>query len=141
MSIENQVRKKQASIERAVREKQVFERKVREFLSIASSMTNQELEIALARLADRLQATQGDEEFRSKGAILNIYYQLRVAGLKKQSSLARAKRNIKMGVHIGGFSEILISELAGYRLPVISQSGGSAPSDAAFNDQIKMLAP
>ena len=141
MSFEQQVRRKQASVEQAVREKQAFDERLREFLSIASSMTNQELEIALARLADSLQRTKDHpESIRIKGTILNIYYQLRVAGLKKQSTLARIKHNLKAG-YISGSSEVLITALSGYPLLEPSAVAPTYESDDAFNAHIKLLAP
>ena len=141
MSIEDQIRRKQASVEQAVREQQAFEERLREFLSIASSMTNQELEIALARLADSLESSKAHpESIRIKGTILNIYYQLRAAGLKKQSTLARVKHNLKAG-YISGSSEMLITVLSSYPLLQPSASAPSYPSDDAFNARVKLLAP
>jgi len=143
MSIEDEIRRKQASVAQAVRQQQVFEERLREFLSMASSMTNQELEIALARLADLLQTTETQpESIRTKGTILNIYYQLRAAGLKKQSTLARIKWNVKAGVYIGEFGEFLIRQLSSYQLPQLP-AGGSTPysSEDSFNSRIKLLAP
>ena len=143
MSIEEQTRQKQLSVEQAVREQQAFEDRLREFLSIASSMTNQELEIALARLADMIQTTKGQPEpIRAKGTILNIYYQLRAAGLKRQSTLARIKWNVKAGVYIGEFGEFLIGQLSSYALPQLPM-GGASPysSEDSFHSRIRLLAP
>lgn len=143
MSNEDEIRRKQASVEQAVRQQQAFEERLREFLSMASSMTNQELEIALAKLADLLQTTKAQpESIRTKGAILNTYYQLRAAGLKKQSTLARIKWNVKAGVYIGEFGEFLILQLSSFRLPQLP-AGGTTPysSEDFFNSRIKLLAP
>ena len=143
MSNEDEIRRKQASVEQAVRQQQAFKERLREFLSMASSMTNQELEIALAKLADLLQTTKAQpESIRTKGAILNTYYQLRAAGLKKQSTLARIKWNVKAGVYIGEFGEFLILQLSSFRLPQLP-AGGTTPysSEDFFNSRIKLLAP
>ncbi len=140
MAIEDEIQREQASVEQAVRQQQAFEERLREFLSIASSMTTQELEIALARLADLLQTTKPQlESIRTKGAILNVYYQLRAAGLKRQSTLARIKQNVKAGVYIGEFGEFLITQLSNYQLPQIPATPYA--SEDFFNARIKLLAP
>lgn len=140
MAIEDEIQREQASVEQAVRQQQAFEERLREFLSIASSMTTQELEIALARLADLLQTTKPQlESIRTKGGILNVYYQLRAAGLKRQSTLARIKQNVKAGVYIGEFGEFLITQLSNYQLPQIPATPYA--SEDFFNARIKLLAP
>lgn len=142
MSIEEQIRRKQSSVEEAVREEQAFEKRLREFLSIASGMTNQELEIALARLADLFQTTKDQpDSIRIKGTILNIYYQLRAAGLKKKSTLARIKHNVTSGAHIGAFGESLITRLSSYPLLGQSAAAPNYASEDSFNARIKLLVP
>jgi hypothetical protein len=146
MSIEDEIRRKHASLEQSVRERQRFEEMLREFLSIACGMTNSELEITLARLADSLQAANSKpDSIRIKGRILNTYYQLRAAGLKQQSTRTRLilKINATVGtLWLGTFSEYLISKLAQYRLPEIPQAANTPyASDDAFDAHIKLLAP
>ena len=79
-------------IEDLIREKHSFRERLKEFLSIACTMTTDELEIALGRLADMLNLSTADAEksnIRIKGATLKQYFDLRTSGEKSQSTLKR----------------------------------------------------
>jgi hypothetical protein len=82
------------TLEETIREKQRFKKSVIEFLSIATALTNQELEIALARIADWMN-TMSDEQsriqWRFRGQLLKSYYDLRLAGKKRVAMLKRIK--------------------------------------------------
>ena len=87
------------SIEQLVREKHAFRERLKEFLALAGAMTNDELEIALGRLADMLTMSQDGhekEDARTKGAALKYYFDLRIAGEKSQASLKRTFMRNKM---------------------------------------------
>ena len=75
------------SVEKAIREKQAFRDRLREFLSIASMMTTDEIEIALGRLVDLLSKVKDEQEklnLQVKGVALKVYFDLRVAGELRQ---------------------------------------------------------
>ena len=80
------------SIEDTVREKHEFERRVTEFLKIVASMSVNEIELALARVADQLSYPTGDvevEHIQVKGQILKEYFNSRKYGQLKQVKLKR----------------------------------------------------
>ena len=68
------------SVEKAIREKQAFRDRVEEFLTIPTAMTNDEIEIALARLADMLGSAVNQHQHTNiqlKGTVLKYYFDLR----------------------------------------------------------------
>jgi|GEM_PF-6654803 len=97
MSSEKSVER--TSFEQAIRQKQAFEKKLAVFLKLVRCMTNDEIEITTARLADQISNSKESHKYlrqtlRVKGAILSTYFRLRVAKSKKYSHFAR----IKMGL-------------------------------------------
>lgn len=77
------------SVEKAVREKHAFRGRLLEFLSIASLLTNDEIEIALGRLVDMLEAAEDEHQkldIRVKGTALKLYFDLRQAGVVEQDA-------------------------------------------------------
>ena len=75
------------SVERAIRERQAFEARIREFLTLAAALTTDEVEIALGRLADELgelSEPKDQERVMVKGQILRIYFDLRRTGRSAQ---------------------------------------------------------
>ena len=80
------------TLEETIRQKQRFRKSVAEFLSIAAALTNQELEIALARIADWMNS-MSDEQIRTKWQfrekLLKSYYDMRLTGKKRLNVLKR----------------------------------------------------
>jgi len=87
------------SVEKAIREKHAFRDRLLKFLSTAEIMTNDEIEIALGRLADVLHDTKNEDEqlnLRLKLAGLKVYFDLRMVGevvqdIEKRSRVDREK--------------------------------------------------
>ena len=80
------------SIEQQVRDKHTLEENTRKFLALAASMSSEELEIALGRLADQLIDECDEAEklhITLKGALLKGYFDLRKRNIKKQNKLKR----------------------------------------------------
>jgi hypothetical protein len=74
------------NFEETIRAKHAFEDRVHEFLDLASVMTEREIEIVLARLADALpgQTDAGRLQSLLKGKLLSTYLELRKTGEKTQ---------------------------------------------------------
>lgn len=80
-------------VEQAIRDKHAFRERLQAFLSIAVTMSNDEIEIALGRLVDMLAASEDENaklDIKVKGAALKLYFDLRLAGEVRQN---KAKRN------------------------------------------------
>ena len=102
------------SVERAVREKQAYRNRLREFLSIAAVMTTDEVEIALGRLADLLGTADGEHaelEIRAKGTALKVYFDLRQSAILTQDHARRttleAERKRQQGRDMPTFQRAL----------------------------------
>ncbi len=77
-------------VEEIIRARHEFEDSLRDFLDLASAMSEREIEIALARLADMLKEDQEQEaSIRVSGALLKLYYDLRKQGIKSQHKRKR----------------------------------------------------
>lgn len=131
------------SLERAVRELHEFEDRMADFLRLASALTDRELQVALAKLADLHVAQPGSQVVQLKGQILGAYYVLRSDGTKSQSKLSRARCNAKWGIYLGrGLGERVLRELEMFPLPVIRDS---TPSDywteGPFRARVRLLSP
>ena len=77
------------SVERAIRERQAFEARIKEFLALAAALTTDEVEIALGGLADilgELSEVKDQERVMVKGHILRIYFDLRRTGRRAQGA-------------------------------------------------------
>lgn len=88
------------NFENTIREKQKLEKKITDFLKLVASMSIDELEIALAILADALSQQSSYLEAchtQLKGEILKEYYDLRKAGKIKQVKLKRLMDNLFSG--------------------------------------------
>ncbi len=80
------------SVENKVRERQEFERRIKEFLTLVASMSVDEIELALARLADQLSNSTDSgkvEKIKIKAQILSQYFNLRKSGAVKQVKFKR----------------------------------------------------
>jgi len=79
------------NFEETIKAKHVFEDRLREFLDLASVMTDRELEIALARLADVIPQQTEARRLQSlfKGKLLNEYLKLRRSGGKEHKKFRR----------------------------------------------------
>ncbi|MCX5869313.1 MAG: hypothetical protein NTY00_01505 [Deltaproteobacteria bacterium] len=144
MSIEDDIRQKHASVEQAIRAQHEFGKRLKEFLKLASSMSDKELEIALARLADMVTREKPDAEpaVRFKGMVLNLYYRMRLSGGKSQSTLARMRQNIRAGVYIGEFGEYLVNSISSYSFPPIpAEHAAKYRDEDFFGQRVKLLAP
>lgn len=89
------------SYEQAVMKKHIFEQSVRGFLKYTAVMTNEEIEISMARLADilELDLIYNEEEklHRTiKGALLFKYLECRIAGVVSQSMMKRVFHRVAM---------------------------------------------
>lgn len=126
-----------AEIESAVRDRHLFEDRLTQFLALAAAMTDRELEIALARLADRISASNdalsGDTRF--KGEVLHCYYSLRQSNAKKQNRLAR----VKAGLGFGSTSERLQQQVAEFRL--LPHRPDAQEVGEELDERIRYLAP
>lgn len=125
-------------IEELIRARHEFEDDVREFLDLASAMSNRELEIALARLADMLNEEKEEEaSIRVSGELLKIYYDLRTRGVKRQFKFKRGL--------LGKYSnspEDLIEELTSWDL--LPENCVAIPQPPDREDPVgtvKLLAP
>ena len=77
-------------VEEIIRARHEFEDSVRAFLDLASAMSDRELEIALARLADMLREDRKHEaSIRVSGELLKLYFDLRTQGAKVQHKRKR----------------------------------------------------
>jgi hypothetical protein len=131
------------SIEEAVRERHDFEKRLKQFLELAASMTDKELEIALARLADVVtwSKPKSPDEAAFKGMILNLYYRMRISGAKSQSTKAR-KRLWTRIICLGDFGEHLINLASSYSFPPIPMDyKAQSPNEDFFGQRVKLLAP
>jgi len=75
------------SIECSIRERHAFEARIKKFLTLAATLTTDEVEVTLGRLADMLGELflpRGREHVMIKGHILKIYFDLRRTGRKVQ---------------------------------------------------------
>lgn len=126
------------TIESEVRDRHELEDRLAHFLALASAMTDRELEIALARLADRVQrrAKSNEENIRAKGMVLKCYYSLRVSHAKRQSMLQRARA----AIGLGPVGERLIQKVTDYILVLSKGELGDDDSDD-LPERIKLLAP
>jgi hypothetical protein len=135
------------TIEDAIRERHAFEERLKEFLKLTSAMSDRELEIALARLADMLQQKGDDERaafsIRLKGEVTKLYYDLRLSRNKRPSRLQRIA--VTSGHNFTGFGNVLeelVDKAIGYPLapsgpiPDFKDSTGQA-----FAERVKLLAP
>lgn len=80
------------SYEKAIKEKHMLEDRVVKFLKLIASMSDNEIEISLARLADRLLRHSNEPENRHvqfKGDLIKEYFDLRKLGQLKQIKLRR----------------------------------------------------
>lgn len=80
------------TLEETIRQKQRFRKSVAEFLSIATALTDQELELALARIADWMNATSDEQaqiHWRFRGQLLKPYYDMRLARKKRLNIFKR----------------------------------------------------
>lgn len=80
------------SVEEAVRRKHAFQRALKGYLQFVSVMSREEIELSVGRLADLLNSSEDEAEalhVSVKGVVLNIYLDLRNAGVKKQSKAKR----------------------------------------------------
>lgn len=88
------------NMEGAVRERHAFDDRVKQFLDLASMMTERELEIAIGKLVDVLNTQpQQQHHIQIRGEILNSYYSLRRRGIKKQRN--KLKRALFSNFHDG----------------------------------------
>ncbi len=106
------------SIEAQVRKRHQFEAHLKEALSITAAMSDQELELALARLADKALAEGEESDAKLKVKVLTICAALRATGTRKQCRRARRGQNIKAGIYFGNMGELLINRIARYPLKV-----------------------
>jgi hypothetical protein len=119
--------------EQAIRERHRFQDRVTEFLKLASRMTERELELALGRLLDMLEADPSQSlQVQIKGDVLRQYYDLRRQGERKQRTLARWLD--------GCLNEDRVSNVATFELfpdkQVLSQS---SDSETSVSDMVKLL--
>ena len=87
------------TIEGWVRHKHDFEDSVRSFLLLASAMEDREIEIAIARIADRAANARDDSKHRHleiKARILASYLQCRREGFFRRKNLLRASHRRKV---------------------------------------------
>ena len=78
--------------EQSVREKHKFEKAVRDFFKYASVMTDEEIELCMGRIADKITSSDSasiKQHLSIKGALLKKYLECRLLGLIKQSRLKR----------------------------------------------------
>ena len=134
------------SIEEQIREKQSFEHNLKLFLKLASGLSDNEIEIVLGRLADKIANSENDshgKHVQFTGDILKLYYDLRISGAKKQSKARRIGLINKYGISPdSSFKERLISELANSILtPPKFNFQDHYKSESQFVDTIKLLAP
>ncbi len=130
------------SLEQAVRELHEFEDRMADFLGLASALTERELRVALAKLADLYVALPGSQKVQLKGQILGAYYVLRSDGTKSQSKLSRTRCSAKWGILDRDLGERILRELEMFPLPVIRDS---TPSDywteGPFRARVRLLSP
>ena len=129
-------------IEQGVREFQAFEDSIRALLDLAAALSVRELQLALARLADRKVSHRGLDAADPKGIVLAAYLGLRERGIKSESLLSRARWGAKCGFIMGGhqLGRRLIQEIDEFRLrtPPTPLEGWAEP---LLNDKIRTLAP
>lgn len=88
-------------VEELVRQKHAAEQALKEYLRFVSTMSCEEIELAMGRLADMLSEPYDADSLALiflKGSILKVYLDLRVSGEKKQKSRQRSshKQGMKM---------------------------------------------
>ncbi|MGN6280352.1 hypothetical protein [Frateuria sp.] len=77
------------SVEQAVRKHHAFQDRLRFFLMAAAVMTDREIELALARMADGLPTTIDPDRLLFNGQVLKAYYDLRRSGQAKHRAFKR----------------------------------------------------
>lgn len=77
------------SIEQAVRERHAFEDRLKNFLILASILTDRELEISLSRLADMAKNMGEAPEILLRGQVLMSYCELRRRGTRRHRAFKR----------------------------------------------------
>ena len=87
------------SLEQIIRERQKKRQKLTEYLSFASLMPMDYLELGLARIADLMNAETSEAEIshcKLKGSLLKAYYDMRCSGAIQQASMTSVDReNLK----------------------------------------------
>ena len=77
------------SFEQQIKEKHAFEDRLQQFLFVASIMTDREIELTLARLADALSSGVSTNRALFNGRVLKTYYDMRRSGAKRHRQLKR----------------------------------------------------
>jgi len=136
------------SIEQAVRERHAFEDRMRNFLTLASVMTNREIELALSRLADMFTHMGGAPHVHIRGQVLKQYFNLRLANQRQERFLKRILFKPLPGIPPydqridQDQSSYLIRSAANY--PLLLDGQIAAPAGAAsqsFDETVFLLAP
>jgi len=133
------------SYEESVRATHAFEDTARLLLDLASALTDQELELALAKLADRVGDTTDEEadDAQVRGLLLTGYYQLRRAGTLRHKPAKRALQRARMGgMSRHAFSEQLVVEIESFPIAPPPRSLGDQPwRDDQLLERVRSLAP
>lgn len=136
------------SIEQVVRERHAFEDRMRNFLTIASVMTDREIELALSRLADMLTHMGGAPHVKIRGQALKQYFDLRRAKQRQERFFKRLMFKPLPGMPPydqridQDQSSYLIRSTANY--PLLLDGQLAAPAGTAsqsFNETVLLLAP
>lgn len=128
------------SIEKAVRERHEFEDRMRRFISLASVMTNREIELSLSRIADMSHHMEGDLQVIFRGQLLNAYYRLRVSGARRMRLMKRLFFSPVPGMPAK--NRRIDSSISDYWIRSISnfdifQSGQSMPPEGAYRNSME----
>ena len=112
--------------EQFIRDRQNFVARLGDLIELASALTDSELEIALARMADSLDhankaasaSTATLDALRFKGEVVHSYFSLRREGSAKvdQKSRRKMEREMAPGAHA---SNVLISKVVTFKLPPV----------------------
>ena len=136
------------SYEQAVRERHAFEDRIRNFLNLASVMTDRELELALSRLADMLTHMGDQPHVRIRGEVVKQYLGLRRVGQRKERALKRMffKPVPGMVAHDPRIetnsSDYYVRCIANFPLLVEGQlAPPGSTTNASFDQTVLMLAP
>lgn len=121
------------SIEQAVKARHEFEDRVREFLQLASLLTDRELELALGRLLDMISG-RNTEQFhvQLRGEILKHYYDLRKQGLRRQRRFTRWQFKASSDYYVAATVEFWL-------LPDTQFAPPPSPSHIRMDEMVKLL--
>lgn len=109
-------------------------------------MNSRELEVALARLADKFTEAKAPSTaavVRFKGETFKIYFDLRVGGKKEPSTMLRMKARALAGGYIGsGIGDVLVAQIEAFEFGSnASTSAEPSHSDPPYSETIFRLAP